>query len=79
MPAPTPGRIVAALMLITVAPFAGAPGAASADAGPGLPPTGFAVGQLLPEISLPSAEDGRPVSLAAYRGRKIVLHVFASW
>ena len=36
-------------------------------------------GQPFPEIVLPSIEDGRPASLAQYRGKKVLLHVFASW
>jgi hypothetical protein len=36
-------------------------------------------GQPLPDLVLPSIEDGRPASLAQFRGKKIVLHVFASW
>jgi hypothetical protein len=37
------------------------------------------VGQPVPDIVLPSIADGRPASLAQFRGKKIVLHVFASW
>jgi hypothetical protein len=37
------------------------------------------VGQPVPDIVLPSIENGRPASLAQFRGKKIVLHVFASW
>jgi len=36
-------------------------------------------GQPFPGIVLPSLEDGRPASLAQYRGKKVLLHVFASW
>ncbi len=39
----------------------------------------FAVGQPVPDLVLPSADDGRPRSLAEFRGKKYVLHVFASW
>ena len=39
----------------------------------------FAVGEPFPEIVLPSVADGSPMSLSAFRGRKVVLHVFASW
>ena len=39
----------------------------------------FEVGQPFPEIVLPSLEDGRPTSIADYRGKKVILHVFASW
>jgi hypothetical protein len=37
------------------------------------------VGQPVPGLVLPSIADGSPASLAQFRGRKIVLHVFASW
>jgi len=37
------------------------------------------VGQPVPDIVLPSIADGSPASLAQFRGKKIVLHVFASW
>jgi len=40
---------------------------------------GLEVGQSFPGIKLPSLEDGRPRSLADFRGQKLVLHVFASW
>lgn len=36
------------------------------------------VGDRLPEISLPDLT-GRPVALSAYRGRKLLLFVWASW
>ncbi len=39
----------------------------------------FAVGQPVPDLVLPAANDGRPRSLAEFRGKKYVLHVFASW
>ena len=32
-----------------------------------------------PGITFRSMEDGSPVSMADYRGKKVVLHVFASW
>ena len=41
--------------------------------------TGLDVGQLFPAIALPSLRDGRPTSIADFRGRKVVLQVFASW
>ena len=50
-------------------------GAASAQ----LPPSGFKVGKPFPELTLPSAEDGAPMSLADFRGKKVILQVFASW
>ena len=37
------------------------------------------VGQPFPELALPAIDDGRPLSVADFRGEKLVLHVFASW
>ena len=37
------------------------------------------VGSPFPDIALPSLEDGSPTSITAYRGQKVVLHIFASW
>lgn len=39
----------------------------------------FEVGRPFPDIVLPSLEDGRPTSIADFRGKKVVLHIFASW
>ncbi len=36
-------------------------------------------GRPFPELVLPSMIDGRPMSVADYRGRKVILQVFASW
>jgi hypothetical protein len=44
-----------------------------------LPPQPFEVGTSFPTLSLPSLEDGRPASIADFRGRKLILHIFASW
>jgi hypothetical protein len=30
-------------------------------------------------MALPSAVDGRPISLAEFRGKKVIVNVFASW
>ena len=40
---------------------------------------GFEVGTPFPTLSLPSLEDGRPASIADFRGQKVILHIFASW
>ncbi len=76
---------------MTRCPLAPAVGLAAALAGPvGLAApspaaapepltTGLEVGQLFPAIALPSLKDGRPVSIADFRGKKVVLQVFASW
>ncbi len=39
----------------------------------------FGVGDRLPDLVLPSVEDGRPLSLSGFRGRHLLLHFFASW
>lgn len=39
----------------------------------------FAVGEPFPDILLPSLANGRPLSLAQFRGQKVLLHIFASW
>ena len=36
-------------------------------------------GRPFPDIVLPSLEDGSPMWLRQFRGRKVLLHVFASW
>ncbi|MHC4991114.1 MAG: TlpA family protein disulfide reductase [Planctomycetota bacterium] len=43
----------------------------------GAPP--IEVGQPFPDLVLPSLENGEPMSISDFRGRKVVLHVFASW
>jgi hypothetical protein len=42
------------------------------------PPSGFTVGGPFPELSLPGL-DGGSGSIADFRGKKVILHVFASW
>ncbi len=39
----------------------------------------FDVGDVFPDLVLPSLEDGTPMRLSDFRGRKVMLHVFASW
>jgi hypothetical protein len=36
-------------------------------------------GRPFPDLTLPALDDGRPLSVSDFRGRKVVLHVFASW
>jgi len=36
-------------------------------------------GQRHPDFMLPNIEDGKPVSLAQFRGKKVLLIQFASW
>ena len=37
------------------------------------------VGQVHPDFKLPNVDDGKPVSLGDYRGKKTLLVHFASW
>jgi hypothetical protein len=41
-------------------------------------PALFEIGKPFPTFSLP-ALDGRPLSIADFRGKKLILHIFASW
>jgi hypothetical protein len=42
-------------------------------------PQGFNSGEAFPTLALSSAADGRPVSLAEFRGKKLIINIFASW
>ena len=42
-------------------------------------PYGFNVGDAFPTRALLSAADGKPMSVASYRGKKVIVNVFASW
>ena len=37
------------------------------------------VGRPFPNITLPTLANGAPASIAQFRGKKTLLHVFASW
>jgi hypothetical protein len=39
----------------------------------------FAVGDLFPDLAFPALEGGTPTRLSDFRGKKVMLHVFASW
>lgn len=67
------GRALLALPVVALA--AALPATTSAQ----MPPHPFQPGDPFPTLSLPSLEDGRPASIADFRGRKVILHVFASW
>jgi hypothetical protein len=41
--------------------------------------TGTQVGEAYPVAPLPSMTDGAPLSVARFRGRRVMLHQFASW
>jgi hypothetical protein len=42
-------------------------------------PAGFNQGDVFPTVALPSAADGHPISLAEFRGKKVIVNIFASW
>jgi len=81
-------RTTATLGLATLAAasFGGgspvAANAAAAAAGETVPQrrdSHFAVGDLFPDLAFPSLADGTPARLSDFRGKKVMLHVFASW
>ncbi|MCH7871931.1 MAG: hypothetical protein IID33_09555 [Planctomycetes bacterium] len=37
------------------------------------------IGQPFPDLTFRSMEDGSPMSIADFRGKKVVLQIFASW
>ena len=37
------------------------------------------VGRSFPNMVLPSLVDGRPASISQFKGKKLILHIFASW
>ena len=37
------------------------------------------IGELFPLVLLPSLEDGEPMSMADFRGTKLMLHIWAAW
>jgi len=39
----------------------------------------FHEGQMIPALIFPRLRDGRPGSVADFRGKKLILHIFASW
>ena len=39
----------------------------------------FREGQVFPTIVFPSLDGNRPGSVADFRGKKLILHIFASW
>lgn len=39
----------------------------------------FHEGQKLPTMVFPLLEGGRPGSVADFQGKKLILHIFASW
>ncbi len=44
-----------------------------------VPSTPFELGRPVPALTLPSITDGEPMSVADFRGQKVMLRVWASW
>ena len=61
---------VAKIMQARIAEGAAAPRSYSVE---------FHEGQIFPAMVFPSLRDGRPGSVADFRGKKLILHIFASW
>jgi len=66
--------VVAMLLATASLATATAPGAGAQRLDPR-----FDVGDVFPDLVLPSLDDGTPLRLSDFRGRKVMLHVFASW
>ncbi len=64
-------KIITAPLFLSALLVAAAPALAAKDR--------FPVNQPFPNIALPALADGRPASIADYRGKKVLLHIFASW
>jgi len=62
--------ILCLAMMVLAWPLMAGPLRASAELAPGQP---------FPGLALPSLDGGKPLSIEDFRGRKIALHVFASW
>jgi len=65
--------------VLSLAVFLSLPWASEMSAQSRRAPGGFEVGQLFPEMAFPALEAGQRVSLADFRGKKTLLHIFASW
>ena len=42
-------------------------------------PPDLTVGKPFPDLVLPAMDGGRAMSIADFRAKKVILHVFASW
>jgi hypothetical protein len=67
---------VSMCLLVALGLVAPGPGAERPAQRPAWP---FTVGEPFPDLAFPSLEDGTPTRLSDFRGRKVMLHVFASW
>ena len=65
--------------------LAGVAGAAVSECGPNISEGGSSVdigmnpGQTFPLLGLPALDSGQLSSVRAFRGKKTLLHIFASW
>ncbi len=64
-------RLVAATCVLAIAGLTRGQGS--------LAKAGIEVGKPFPDVRLPSMTDGKLMSIADFRGQKVLLHVFASW
>ena len=70
-------RRLGTALVLTLLVAAGAPLARAQ--GIGRPAPRFEVGEPFPSLLFPALDDGRPRTVADFRGEKLILHVFASW
>ncbi len=64
-----------AIGLMGILPFRGVERALGQNTGS----TEFRVGEIFPTTVFPSLDGDRPRSIADFRGKKLILHIFASW
>lgn len=50
-----------------------------AEASDAPPPPRIQVGQPFPDLRFPALADGKLTSISAFRGKKTIVHIFASW
>ncbi len=67
------------LAFVALASLSGFASIADVETRPTLPPLEFEIGKAFPPLAFPSLESSRPMSLADFRGEKVVLQIFASW
>ena len=46
---------------------------------PAIAASALRVNEPFPDLALPALDGGKPLSISDFRGKKVVLHVFASW
>ena len=63
-------RVFLSMTAVAISVAGGSAFAASPD---------LTVGKPFPNLVLPALDGGRAMSIADFRGKKVILHVFASW